>query len=390
MKLHFLPTNTFRVGRQYELVESNRMAQSAPPALAVLFSDPDVYGLFVPVDTQSMLSPKIAYKDVALLYYSLQTEGRLPRFMLNAYDDETNTTLARLVLDGILEVCYNGRFVSGAAAQAALYRDNAAMPAPAGRLSAISEKAIRYALYLYELDPRSIAQRLYGFNTMPAGPSDYADLTDSAAVDKFLRVATLSRKGLLNGWKKQSPADKFGWIAWHRQQNAHAASYKRQPTYKIYISPAIDALPAVFQQFVQVLPVIEAFSFKVGANREGLLRPDKLVVYFRSYSSLQQAAEALKAGLHCEQVQGVPFTCPIDEAGLLSWGIDPPSAEVIKDLEGGSWRAEITDKIAVAVSQSHAEHIHKGDAVHFILNKISLLGVDTANWMPLNYLTSQN
>ncbi|MBL7793491.1 MAG: hypothetical protein JNK77_14265, partial [Saprospiraceae bacterium] len=108
MKLHFLPTNTFRVGRQYELVESNRIAQSAPPALAVLFSDPDVYGLFVPVDPQSKLSPKVAYKDVALLYYSLQTEGRLPRFMLNVYDDETNVTVARLVLDGIVEVEYKG------------------------------------------------------------------------------------------------------------------------------------------------------------------------------------------------------------------------------------------------------------------------------------------
>lgn len=390
MKLHFLPANTFRVGRQYELVESNRIAQSAPPALAVLFSDPDVYGLFVPVDPQSKLSPKVAYKDVALLYYSLQTEGRLPRFMLNVYDDETNVTVARLVLDGIVEVEYKGQFVSGAAAQAALYREDAAMPAPVGRLSAISEKAVRYCLVLNDLDPRSIAQRLYSYNTMPVEPSAYANITDSAAVEKLLRVATLTRKGLLNGWKKQLPADKFSWIAWYRQHSSSALKNTRQPTYKMYISPGIDALPDVFYQFVQLLPAIQAFSFKVGAAREGLLRPDKLVVYFKNYTDLQQAAEALKAALRCEQVQGVPFTCPLDEAGLLSWGIDPPSAEVLKDIEGGSWRAEITDKIAVAISQAHAEGIQKSDALHFIMKKLSLSGVDPTNWMPMNYSTSQN
>ncbi|MBK8706344.1 MAG: hypothetical protein IPN33_24130 [Saprospiraceae bacterium] len=307
MKLHFLPANTFRVGRQYELLETSRIAQSAPKALAELFSNPEVYGLFMPVDKAGHLSPKIAYKDVALLYYALQTEGQLPHFIRNAYDDETNLVVARLVLDGILEMKANDRFVSGAAAQSALYREDAAILPSGGRLPAISEQAIRYALQLDGLDSRRIAQRLYGYNTMPAGPSAYSHLTDSRAVERFLRVATHTRKGLLNGWKKQTPTEQFGWISWHKT-SARIIHNGHLPTYKIYISPTIDDLPGVFQQFLHILPHIKLVSFKVGANREGVLRPDKLVVYFNRYDELTQAADVLKAALFCEHPQGVPFT----------------------------------------------------------------------------------
>ncbi|MBK8706343.1 MAG: hypothetical protein IPN33_24125 [Saprospiraceae bacterium] len=63
---------------------------------------------------------------------------------------------------------------------------------------------------------------------------------------------------------------------------------------------------------------------------------------------------------------------------------------MIKDLEGGSWRAEITDKIAVAITQSSGEHIPHKEAVGFILKKLSLMGVDPSNWMPVAFANSQN
>lgn len=382
MKLNFLPAETFRAGRLFKLVETSRIRQSAPVAPADVLSDQDVFGLFVPDVPGNDLSPKIAYKDVALLYYFLQTEGTLPYFIRNGYDDQINLTLARLVLDGIFEICIDGRFVSGAAAQAVLYKENKSIQSSTARLPAISEKAIRYVLKLNEPDARSIARKLYCYNTMPAGKRNYTQISDSSSVEKYLGITADMQKRHLQGWKKQSPTREFNWISWYRRHVTHVSDYSNQPTYKIYISPSVDALPNVFNQFISVLPSTRATSFKVGACLQGLLRPDKLMIYFKNYQDLTHAAQILVANLTCDQVQGVPFTCPIDSEGLLSWGIDPPRAEILKDMEGGSWRAGITDKIAIAAGQARAENIRNQDAFDFIMKKLSLLGVDPPDWTP--------
>src|SRR5215218_2024356 len=122
MSLRFLFDATFRVNPAYTVTELSRLNQSEQAALAgLLTNEPDVFGIFKPVSTHSSLTPKIAYKDVALLFYLLEHAGTLPQFIKRVYDDGINATLAKLVLEEVLQLEHNGIFVSGVAATAALY-----------------------------------------------------------------------------------------------------------------------------------------------------------------------------------------------------------------------------------------------------------------------------
>ena len=79
--LNFLLENIFRANASYKLVESGNLSRLEQQALTGLLSDPEVYGVFKPGATVSYDSYKVAYKDVALLWYSLQQPGTMPIFL---------------------------------------------------------------------------------------------------------------------------------------------------------------------------------------------------------------------------------------------------------------------------------------------------------------------
>ena len=119
-------------------------------------------------------------------------------------------------------------------------------------------------------------------------------------------------------------------------------------------------------------------------DRHGLLRPDKFVVYFYSLEDLMDAAGTLKEELKEYEAQGVPFTAQLDNDGMISWGIDPAEKDVLESFEGGSWRAGVTEKLAAAIVQAKADGLTNGEASEYILNKISLEGIDPHSWMPVS------
>src|SRR6185369_17737552 len=90
----------------------------------------------------------------------------------------------------------------------------------------------------------------------------------------------------------QSPdSDDAHWISWARKQGRTTRA--DDSTYKLYVSPHPDSLPQTFSTLIDVLSEHEHLQFKVGGSALGILRPDKLVVYFESVESLQRTADAL-------------------------------------------------------------------------------------------------
>lgn len=381
IKVKFLLHSTFRSNPAFELIEQGNLNQQELHALADLSQDPEFFGVFRRKHTEAAGSAKLAYKEVALLFYFLRNAGELPQYFKSGYDDDVNLTMAKLILEGIFEIRVEQRFYSGSAAQHFIYEFQEQGPNRQHPLLELSSGAIRYAVQLNEVDTASLASKLYAYNTAPLFFMPANALKTFKEVEAFLGIGeneTLTRE-LLKNWNKHEPDAKYSWISWSRKQNRrHDARLK--PTYKIYISPVLEELPAVFEKAVHVLTGSDAFSFKIGMNREGLLRPDKFVAYFTEFDHLMAAADQLGPVLKAHKAQGVPFTASLDDAGMLSWGMDSAGDEILKNREGGSWRAAVTEKLAASISLSKTEKLSQEESVDFVLKKMMLEGVDTTIW----------
>ncbi len=381
IKVKFLLHATFRSNPAFELIEQGNLDQQALHALADLSKDPEFFGVFRRKDAKTGESTRLAYKEVALLFYFLQNAGELPQYFKATYDDEVNLTMARLVLEGIFEIRVEQRFYSGAASQDLLYDSPEQAPGRRHPLLDMSFRAIRYGVELNEADTASLAGKLYAYNTVPPFFTRAHELSAFEDVEVFLGMGKNSLLDTLldQHWNKHEPGKKFSWISWSRKQNGrHDTQWNA--TYKIYISPVLEELPAVFQKAVGVLSRSDSFSFKIGMNREGLLRPDKLVAYFAEFDQLMAAADQLGPVLRGHKAQGVPFTAPLDDSGMLSWGMDKPTDEILPNMEGGSWRATVTEKLAASITLSKTEKLGREESVDFVLKKMMLEGVDTTTW----------
>lgn len=381
IKVKFLLHSTFRANPEFELIEQGNLNQQELYALADLNNDPEFFGVFRRRDAEVAGSAKLAYKEVALLFYFLQNAGELPRYFSLGYDDEVNQTMVKLVLEGIFEIGVDGRFYSGAAAQHFLYDLKERDRAHQHPLSEMSSRAIRYAVQLNETDTPSLAGKLYAYNTLPLFFTPANRLETVEEVEAFLRIGRGDplNHDLLKAWKKHEPDQKFSWISWSRKRNGYHDT-RLNSTYKIYISPVVEDLPEVFEKAARVLTASEAFSFKIGMNREGLLRPDKFVAYFTAFDHLEAAADRLVPALKDYKPQGVPFTAALDDSGMLSWGIDGAADTILKSREGGSWRATVTEKLASSIALSKTEKLGQEESVDFVLRKMMLEGVDPITW----------
>src|SRR2546430_6517863 len=93
----------------------------------------------------------------------------------------------------------------------------------------------------------------------------YTTLFRSLADDAIARL-------LRSRWRRETIGD--SWLAWNGEASARA------PEYKLYVSPTLDHMPAVFELAVDAFAKARCTHFKLGRGAFGLLRPDKLVAYF--------------------------------------------------------------------------------------------------------------
>lgn len=166
------------------------------------------------------------------------------------------------------------------------------------------------------------------------------------------------------------------WLAWGSTERMTASS--RFP-FKLYVSPAPEALCADgFARVISALSTTRAVQFKVGANAVGLLRPDKLVVYFADFEALVEGASLVYERLAGMPAHGVPFSAEFRGNGLLSWGVDPPRTGGSSWSIGDSWRVWVVRLLARAIIDAR----HSPQAWRFAMERVRLEGVDPNTWTP--------
>lgn len=374
---------TYRANPRFELVQFDRLPPAERAALPGLDLDPDFYGLLL---SPGRTNPgvKAVGREVALLYLTLETPGKLPTYVRGQFGDSYQQAIAELVLDGVLEVEVEGAFVSGPAAHRRVIGDGEA-PAAGGILARRSIEALEYAQALEITDSRTLSARMYGYGRQPLSPQLHRTFPTPAAVSEYLGVHARDATGstLAQSWfalPGSQPGDP--WLSWNSRFVRRSAS-ATEPTYKLYVSPQPEFVREAFQTTVQVISEVAAPSFKVGGDVYGLLRPDKLVVYFDNVDDLQRASSALTDRLDGCASHGVPFTAEIAGDGLLSWAIDPPRERSLPGWQqSGSWRIWVTNRLAVALLSAKAAATDAVEPWRFALDRLRLDGVDTTSWAP--------
>lgn len=378
-----LAEHTYRAGGDYELVVFDRLPPAEQVLLAELRDEPDFYGILRPREG-SARTIRAVDRDTALLWLGAQAPGRLPFFVWDGAADPVvaERRVARLVLDGVLEIELGGKFVSGARALPMLPRHE---HASIGRLGALSRQALEYGASLELTEPEELAARLYGYGTMPVSPSWSRRLAESDDVLRYLGVeqGTELHRRLGSRFTRVSDGESGSWISWSRSARRGSGPGPADPMYKLYLSPRPEHLPDAFARLVDVLLEHDSLQFKVGGSPLGVLRPDKLVVYVESREALQPLVEALAAALGSLEPQGVPFSSEVAGDGLLSWGMDPPRSARLLAWQGyDSWRLWLVRRLASAMIAAGRDAADRAEVCRHALERLRLDGVDVDDWTP--------
>ncbi|MGE5093365.1 MAG: hypothetical protein ACM3OH_14450 [Bacillota bacterium] len=357
----------YRAARRYRLVPPDELPASIAPHLADCRNDPEFGGVLLPRDDGGDGVRALTHA-AAELFRSVARPRPVDTASAGGPD-----ALARLVLDGVLEVECRGAFVSRARAHE-LYFDGSPPAWQSSRLASVSGDAVQHAESLGISDPRVLRQRLYRYSTRPASPVWRRRLATDAAVSRYLRIGRMAR-GMSHTLE---PA----WHYWRPvRRKANGA-----PAFKLYISPGIDDTPAALDATLAVLGRARGIvAVKAGRDVHALMRPDKLVAYFSDRESLHAAAAELGTALGGTPPQGVPFTSDLAGDGLLSWATDPPADTTTLDWAGdGSWRAWIAARLASSLALAASERDASTPAWLFAVDRLSLDGVDLATWAPIS------
>jgi hypothetical protein len=368
-----------RANPAYELVLWDRLAPEERRALDRLPRDPDFYGVLRPRTAEGAgvaHGVKAVDRDTALLFLTLREPGPLPSYVRTALGEATGRTVARLIADGVLEIENGGAFLCGPVALQVRRETRET----GGRLAELSIAALRYGQALAIDDPLRLSFRLYGYNRRPLNPRWQKLLAGPEAVQAHLGIGPggANRKLLDRTWRPSPPSE--AWLSWHSRADEPSAD-SRGATWKLYVSPAPEALAEGFGAILEALAAARAGQFKIGAGAAGLLRPDKIVAYFPSFERLEEAARAVEPRLAGVAAQGVPFTSEIAGGGLLSWGMDPPATE--RDPWGGreSWRLWLTHRLARALIAARSTR-EEAEPWRYAVERLRLEGVDPDTWTP--------
>jgi hypothetical protein len=363
---------TFRASPSYELVLFDRLTPRERQALESLRGDPGFYGVLRPREAGSR-GVRSVDRETALLFLTLQDPGPLPSYLGVVLGGETARTIARLVADGILEIEQEGAFLSGPAVFAGTGGE-----AGRGRLAELSLAALRYGQDLGLDDPLALSSRLYGYNHWPLTPRWTRLLASAEAVQAHLGLAPggASRRLLDRVWTRSQAS--APWLSW-RIRTGEPSARPDGTTFKLYVSPAPEALAGSFGEILEALAAARAPGFKIGSDAAGLLRADKIVAWFPDVERLAGAAGAIASRLEGIAAQGVPFTSEIAGEGLLSWGADPPAGAGAWGTSE-SWRLWLTRRLARALLDARAAGAP--EPWRFAIERIRLDGVDPETWTP--------
>jgi hypothetical protein len=379
-----LDGRSFRANPRYELVLLDRLAPAERAAVAELEGESDVYGLLRP-RPGSGVELRPASMELALLFLTLERAQPLPAYVGAQLGAELDRSIGRLVLDGVLEIEHEGAYVCGAEAGALVVSSRS--DGGRGRIGELSVAALRYAQDLEDLPVSLLALRLYLYGRRPVSPELQGRLPDDSAVASYLGIAPggTNRAALDGGWHEVSPmgAGSRYWRSWRPKGVGHADNGASATPYKLYLSPAVEALEGALGVVADSLARAPGVgAFKVGGDLPGICRPDKLVVYFNRLDDLQQSAALLRDRLDGCPAHGVPFTAPVTADGLLSWGADPPATSGASGEARSSWRIWVTERLAEYLVVARDGSSGSLEPWQFALERLRLSGIDTDTWAP--------
>jgi hypothetical protein len=388
-----LESATYRFNPGLELVVFDRLEPALQSSLASLTRDPSFYGVILRGDRhgdrRAAATAKAVDRESALLLLTLRTPGQIPAYARRLLGADAANTITGLVLDGVLEIEFAGEFRSGPDAIGAMGVEgydgaiDGVDDAPRGRIAQLSIDALRHAAMLPIDDVAVLAARLYRYNSLPLAPAG-----DAAGGATRTPTTDLARLGLATAavaaaldrdWTCTASGADGDWLCWSAGERWESTDGTRG-TCKLYVSPSPLAIRDAFAATVAAATSHHAMAFKAGAGPYGLLRPDKLVVYFRQRDHLYAAAAALSDALAGAPAQGVPFTAGITADGMLSWAADPP-AHVVSD----SWRSWLTTQLAAALLAARTadpDSPARPDPVRFALQRAAALRIDPRTWAP--------
>jgi hypothetical protein len=235
----------------------------------------------------------------------------------------------------------------------------------------LSNMAIQYGWYFRYLRIEEIVGKLYTYGTMPQDYSLHSHLNNPLSILNWLNASKMDKT-----WRNyiQTPLneDHKHWIYWQRK----SVSKSENLNYKIYISPIPMETPCVFCEVINTCHQLLVPAFKIGATSKGIHRPDKFVLYFNNIESIQTFTSATSNYLKSFQSQGVPFTSPLFEKGIMSFAQEPSESKNM------SWRIFISGIIARTL-KLYSFH-HKELEIEHILLKLNLLGIQTNFWNKAN------
>jgi hypothetical protein len=229
---------------------------------------------------------------------------------------------------------------------------------------------------------------MYFYHRLPASPDWRRRLATPEDVAAHLGTAPGQPgfSALERDWSPVVLAPPYdGWQMWRRRREheREKAVVDTPIAYKLYVSPRTEVLAEAFAATCDAALEANAPRFKVGKDVYGLLRPDKVVVYFSRFEDLQAATDRLHRRLAGCPAHGVPFTAELDCEGLLSWGTDPPrDAQMLDWQERESWRLWLTNRLATALVAARTSRLRNVEPWRFALERVRLEGVDTRTWTP--------
>jgi hypothetical protein len=363
---------------RWRFVAPGRLTPRLSAALGDAAGAPSLGGVLVP-RYRSEDEPLVFGRNLGRLLESLVRPGTLAPAVARRLGPSAGDLVAGLVLDGLVAIREHDAWVSGAAAFDLV---GARVPPSLtqGRTARLSLAALRYGALLDGCGASTISARLYRFHSLPTSARWRRALPSDEEVLGWFEDE--GRKGD-EAWVRADRSEgASGWLSWRRRR-ARRGPGQGTPVFKLYVSPASDALRLVLPVLREELAASGAFALKVGAGIHGLLRPDKIVAYFPDHRSLVAAARALAPGLRGVPAHGVPFTASLVPSGLLSWGIDPASVDLPPGLERrGSWRFWICARAATALVEARRAERLPVSPWRFALARLALEGIEIRSFAP--------
>ena len=239
----------------------------------------------------------------------------------------------------------------------------------AGRLTQLSRRGLQHVQALALNSTEEVAGRLYAWNRLPASAWRRIDAEPALIAAKAASVAG-------KNWIQIAAGPPLThWCVW-RPAGGQAAPSGR--IWKVYVSPHPGDLAEAICTALSACEGLPVVSLKYGADADGMLRPDKLVVHLSTLEAVQLVASRTLSRLEGCRVHGAPYTAELGGDGLISWGCDPPVGSVAARI-APSWRTWVTRQLAEGLAQRTLSDIEPSE---FALNFIERAGVDPKTWAP--------